>query len=109
MCLISNEVTRAWTFLQLQNCTNDFLRSAIATIGVTCYGFVTTPVFPGTGSGYIPPAAENDETVTGFANVTLKDHSTVEAIALQSHAGKPGTQKNSGERTLRHRTTGGNR
>jgi hypothetical protein len=47
--------------------------------------------------------------VTGFANVTLKDHSTVEAIALQSHAGKPGTQKNSGERTLRHRTTGGNR
>ncbi len=57
-----------WGFSLHANCTNDsFRRSAIATIGVECYGFVTI-LFPGTEPGCISQDEDSDEVVIGFAN-----------------------------------------
>jgi hypothetical protein len=62
--------------------TIDFRRSAIATIGVDCYGFVTIPV-PGTEAGCIPRCEGSDEGVIGFAKIMKLKVATKGAAAVQ--------------------------
>lgn len=64
--------------------TINFRRSAIATIWVGCYGFVTIPV-PGTEAGCIPRCEGSDEGVIGFANIMklIQGVATKGAAAVQ--------------------------